>query len=313
MIDTPIFQFKVQLAPEAESTFVCWQADLHEAMASAEGFVSLEIVAISRQENKWRITLRFNTEANCLLWQSSERYLSLLEFLKPLLASGTYIEIEKGASDSKAPFDTKVTEVFITELHPSKEKEFRAWSAKIHGKEAQFPGFCGVFVQAPTLQVGHAKHWITFLQFDSQENLDRWLNSSERQEILQQSNQLVASLENHRVISSYPGWFHAFTTSPQQVPPLWKQGMLVLLVLFPIVMLELKFLNPYTAHLNLSLGMFIGNIISVGLVTWPLMPVAILCMGWWLSPWKSNHPHWITFFGGCLLVMIYALEVWVFW
>lgn len=312
MNDPSILHFKVQLAPKVDASFASWHANLHEALASAEGFVSLEIVALSRLENQWRITLRFNTGEKCHLWQGSESYLSLMKFLEPLLAIGTHIQPEVGTSDLKVPLDLKVTEVFVTELQPGKEKEFRAWSAKIHGKEAQFPGFCGVYVQAPSRATEGAKHWITFLQFDSQENLERWLNSPERQEILQQSS-LFASFENHRVISSYPGWFHPFSSSANQVPPLWKQGMLVLLVLFPIVMLEFKFLAPLTAPLNASLGMFVGNIISVGFVTWPLMPLAIWCMRWWLNSWKSKTPHWITLGGCCLLMLLYALEVWAFW
>lgn len=102
-------------------------------------------------------------------------------------------------------------------------------------------------------------------------------------------------------------------SSPNRVPPLWKQGMLILLVLFPIVMLEFIFLVPKIEFLNPSLAMFIGNVISVGLVTWPLMPLAIWGMEWWLNPWKSKHPHRITFGGCCLLVVLYALEVWIFW
>src|SRR5262249_32985415 len=141
--------------------------------------------------------------------------------------------------------------------------------------------FRGVYVKSPT--PGQGENWITLLRFDSQEHLDRWLTSKERKEVLKEARPLITSLESHRVISPFAGWF-ASTATDGRIPPVWKQTCLVLLVLFPIVMLELKFLLPLTKNLNLSVGTFIGNAISVTLVSWPMMPIAIYFLRWWLSP-----------------------------
>ena len=75
-------------------------------------------------------------------------------------------------------------------------------------------------------------------------------------------------------------------------PNMWKTACLVLLTLFPVVMLELRFLNPHLATLNPAVRTFIGNAISVALTTWPLMPLAIWGFHAWLFP--ENRPRWLV-------------------
>ena len=62
-------------------------------------------------------------------------------------------------------------------------------------------------------------------------------------------------------------------------PPNWKTAMLVLLGLFPVVMLELKFLSPKLSLLGIhaSLATFIGNSISVAVTSFFTMP---WCVRW---------------------------------
>ena len=75
-------------------------------------------------------------------------------------------------------------------------------------------------------------------------------------------------------------------------------------------MLEIRFLSPWTAGLNPSLATFIGNAISVTFVSWPLMPLAIGLLGWWLAP----KPTWrITFLGIGCLCLLYLLEIVLLW
>ena len=83
-------------------------------------------------------------------------------------------------------------------------------------------------VQSP--QKGHGRNWITLLQFDFAEKLNDWLASPERQEVLKEGESLVESMESHRVISPYAGWFSSVYKKDGEIP-LWKQTMVVLLAL----------------------------------------------------------------------------------
>ena len=71
-----------------------------------------------------------------------------------------------------------------------------------------------------------------------------------------------------------------------RVTPEWKTAMLVLLVLYPTVMTLSRFLGPVLDDLGAEpwLSMWLSQIVSVGLMTWFLMPVVT---GWfrrWLDP-----------------------------
>jgi antibiotic biosynthesis monooxygenase (ABM) superfamily enzyme len=84
--------------------------------------------------------------------------------------------------------------------------------------------------------------------------------------------------------------------------------MLVLLVLFPIVMIELRFLGPLTSGLRPALGTFIGNATSVALLTWPLMPLTIRGLNWWLLA-AEERARWINPIGAVLLAVAYIAEI----
>lgn len=292
-VQPSISNLEVEIFPNAKHDFIDWQTDFNAAVVKSPGFVSLEF---SMAPHGWLIAQRFADPEALKKWQTSPEYLELIEKLKPLAAK----QIAREADDKG-----NVTEVIVTEVSPGREAEYRAWSAKIHHVEASFPGFRGVYVQSPE---GKGQHWITLLQFDSMGNLDKWLQSPERQEVLKESFPLISSIETHRVISPYAAWF-ASIAKTGIMPPLWKQTMLVLLVLFPIVMVEMKYLSPLTKSWDVSLGMFLGNAISVALISFPFMPLAIRCLRWWLTTDFAK----VSLAGTLLVLMLYALEIAFFW
>lgn len=85
----------------------------------------------------------------------------------------------------------------------------------------------------------------------------------------------------------------------------------MLLVLFPVVMLEIRFLSPLTAGLPTAVATFIGNAISVSLVSWLLMGLATAALGWWLTP-APNRRRRIEFLGACVMLGLYAAEIALF-
>lgn len=298
----------VQIRDSSKPAFLDWQAKMNTVIAGFPGFVSLEILAdTDLLKNEWVIVQRFSENRNLLKWYESDERRALLEELEKHLVDspGAFIEQDSLSSDIQGG----VTEVFVTQINPEREGAYRAWMSKIHQVEAKFPGFRGCYVQSP--REAHGKNWITLLQFDTPENLDRWLASKERQEIIKESTPLITSLESHRVISPYGGWFSSIAKKGE-LPPVWKQSMIVLLMLFPIVMFEFKFLSPLTASLNISLSTFIGNAISVTLLAWPFVPIAIWLLGWWLAP-EKKYRTFATIFGTILVLGLYLAEIALFW
>lgn len=93
--------------------------------------------------------------------------------------------------------------------------------------------------------------------------------------------------------------------SPLTAEPVWKQSMLILLVLFPAVMLENLYLFPHLAFLNPVLARFLGAIVIVCSISWVLMPSAHFLLGWWLNP-NSPKQEYVGFF---IVLCLYLMEI----
>jgi antibiotic biosynthesis monooxygenase (ABM) superfamily enzyme len=296
---------KMAIKSEARENFANWQSKFHSAIAKQRGFVSLELLSPTPpQQSEWMIIQRFSTPKDTSAWHRSLVRQELMEELSYYAVR----EIRETFS-SLSDISGGVTEVFITQINPENEKIYCDWIAKVHQIEAKFLGFRGVYVQSPAQSGG--VNWITLLQFDTPENLDRWLNSAERKQLLEEAKTLISSLESHRMVSPYAGWFSSIAKEGRPLP-IWKQTMVVLLVLFPIVMLELKYLSPITAGMNSAVATFIGNTISVALISWPMMPIAIFFLRWWLVP-KQEKRLQAALLGTAAVILLYLLEIAIFW
>ena len=200
-----------------------------------------------------------------------------------------------------------VTMVIVTEIKSGKEAAYRAWADRIQKLQATFPGYLGSFVQPPQHQ---ETGWTTVLRFDSAANLEGWLKSdcSIRNGEVQVRIWLRDSMRNGSTRRFQGGWRNPTTGAP---PNMWKTACLVLLTLFPVVMLELRFLNPHLEAFNPAVRTFIGNAISVALTTWPLMPLAIFAFRDWLFP--EGKPSWQAWAMPIALLLCYLVEIAVFW
>jgi hypothetical protein len=308
--DTPTLVTTVRVVEAYTKDFIEWKTQLNVCITSFPGFISLEVLSSTNEAFAlWTIIQRFADQTSLAGWVHSKEHADLLEKLKkslPASVENAVQEIELEGSNS--PGAGGITEVFVTEIHPEKENAYREWIAKMHQVEAKFPGFRGMYIQSPSQS--RTRSWVTLLQFDTPEHLDHWLSSPERKVLLEESKTLIAAIECHRVYSPYASWFAP--TGSNGIPPVWKQTMLILLVLFPIVMLETQFLSIYTQGLNPSLATFISNAISVALISWPCLPLAIFCLNWWLSD-KDQANRQKNILGILLLIGLYLLEIFIFW
>ncbi len=96
-----------------------------------------------------------------------------------------------------------------------------------------------------------------------------------------------------------------------QAPPNWKQSMIVLLTLYPVVMLEQMFLNPLLHSLGMAEAIFIGNLLSVAATGFLLIPLALRAFEWWLLPRPNDSPG-VEAAGIALIVGLYAISIVVF-
>lgn len=284
-----------------------WNGRVADALQASLGFTSREVIPPQSEDIKeWVFITRFDSIEHLRAWRASDARNRLFAEVKPLL-DGQFTELV-GDAAAQYHLESSVTEVILEQVAPGKEAAYQEWSNRIQQAQAASPGYQGGYSQPPKTS---GAGWMTLMRFSSIDDLNRWMNSPVRKTLLEEAKDLVAASYQHRVDTSFPGWF---PTDPKtgQGPPNWKAAMLVLLGLFPIVMLESLFLSPRLASLNSSLGMFIGNTISVALTTWLTMPVFIKALDWWLFP-KPDAPKSVHWKGTLLVFALYALSVAIFW
>jgi antibiotic biosynthesis monooxygenase (ABM) superfamily enzyme len=296
---------RVRQGKDAE--FVEWKARHDTVIGKFPGYVSSDMMPGANGSNEWTIVINFRSADDLMAWQQSKEHGEIVAQGIPLFEGGNFGEVVQGG-EAGVPSSGDVTEVIFSRIKPGMEDTYREWTTRIEAAQARYPGYRGMFLQPPDEKGGM---WTTIIRFKSAPQLEAWMNAPERKRLLQESKAFIEHEQLTRLATSFPGWF---PTDPKtgHGPPKYKAGMLVLLGLFPIVMLEARFLNPRLASLNFSLGMFIGNVLSVAATTYLTMPLFIKALKWWLLP-EPDAPKSVHWKGTFLVCALYALSVAIFW
>ncbi len=295
---------RISLSASACSSFHSSLTKLLLAGSDFSGFVNAELTPVSTsRSSEWIVIHRFRTEEQALAWCNSDARRQILDDELPP---------EKTVKEEVTPHMVGggVAASITSVIHPGKEDEYKKWLHAIQTAESEFPGFEGTYVQIPTK--GTPGLWLTLLKFKTPEHLDNWLNSDRRRELLSQREQLVATEDIKRVTSAFPGWF---PTNPKtsKPPANYKGAMIVLMAIYPIVMVQSKFVGPALApFINVGLSIFIQNAIGVSLLTWVAMPILNKIFYKWMFP-DEKEKAGIEITGAALIAAIYAIELIVLW
>jgi antibiotic biosynthesis monooxygenase (ABM) superfamily enzyme len=297
----------VQVRQGEEGAFTGWLTELNKTIATFPGYVSAVVIPpVPPLQSDWVMVQRFQTIEQLRAWLNSDARRSLLDKSASLLADEGTTNVIQGANTELSPHDM-VTEIITVSVKPGMEEAYRDWVERIRQVEATFPGYQGLQLQSPI--PGVQDDWVSLLRFDTAEHMNAWLESDARRTALQEVEPFIERREQ-QVATAFSGWF-TFGDAPGQVPPTWKQSMIVLLTLYPIVMLEQMFLNPLLGSLDKAEAIFIGNLLSVAATGFVLIPVALRAFEWWLLP-RPDDPPRVEAAGIALVVVLYALSIIVF-
>jgi len=294
--------------PGKHDEFVAWQARYAAVISKYPGFVSSDILPNDEADrDSWTIIVNFETRKQLLEWRNSEERKAVLAEISSILVGGDFadshiLEGERDAGGSSA------TEVIFSKIHHGQEDAYREWVSRIQAAQAKYPGYRGAYVQPPTS--GKSGHWMTIIRYDTPSHLNDWMGSPERAELLEETDAFIESEEILRFTSAFPGWVPVDPATGES-PANWKTAMLVLLGLFPLVVLTVKFVSPLLGDMNGSLATFLGNCITVAATSFITMPLFVRWFRWWLLPQKRRAlTSWL---GSLLICALYAIEVALLW
>jgi uncharacterized protein len=264
-----------------EHDYLSWQEKVTQAARQFPGFAATEIQPPRSQEpNTWTVVFRFATIDQLTGWLRSEARRELAKEGEPFFEGPATEDILAGA----APAGDVVTAVVSHRIRPDRDQEFMRWQDRVEQAEKRFAGFMGseLFKPVPGVQ----ENWVVLFRFDTSEHLRQWIESDVRQKLLEEGKEHFVSYDLRQIGSSFSGWFRFTGQAGGRPPPNWKQALSVVLALYPTVMV-----------LNLTLGrgllaagapgyvsLFIGNVFSVSILTWLLMPLVNRIYAFWLVP-----------------------------
>ena len=181
-------------------------------------------------------------------------------------------------------FEEVVTLVIKHRVKAGFEVPYEAWLRNIVSIAGQQEGHLGVDVMRG--KNAGLDLYTCVLRFCSTEAMQRWLDSPQRQTLVEQATPMLADGDQTEVNPVNEFWFapHAESRPP---PPRWKQALLTLLVIFPHTLLVPLFWKPL---LSLSpffsqyvVATFVITLTIVLSVVYLFMPLATRLFAPWLT------------------------------
>lgn len=276
-----------RIADEGFADFIRWNGRVGARLKSWPGFLGQELAPPKPPaHDEWVAILHFTDAAAARDWLQSDVRASLVEEVRHHFLEPEETHILRGAGVRQ---DTAVSAVISFAVPPELESDFLGWQERVQAVEAGFPGFLRHKIERPV--PGLHDNWIVILSFDSDANLGAWLESPQRQALLEEGARFNADLIVKRAAYGFNFWFPSGAAAPEQGPAfIFKCNLLVLLVLYPVVYLWGYFIGRplIDAHgVPFWLSLFVGNLVSTQLLGWWLVPAAFKVFDWWLSPTAS--------------------------
>src|SRR5882724_6487694 len=210
-----------------------WQSTISAAAAEFPGFITQSVLPPNPPlQADWVIQQRFANVDAASAWLRSERRTRLLDAAQPMLAGHDDVHLVRDSTAGVRP--APVSAVISSRVRPGQEAAFRAWEQRIAKAQARSPGFQGYRFEPPI--PGVQDDWLAILRFDNEHHLQGWLDSPERQALLREAEPFIEEFHARVVRSGFEQWFTGGDGAAAGAP-VWKQNMVVLLMLYPVVFL----------------------------------------------------------------------------
>ena len=255
---------QTSVRPERSEDFARWQGETSNVISSFPGFVEQRLMPPNPPlQVDWVILQRFQAMEDAQRWLGSTERQTRIEGAAPFLIGRDDVHIVRDDEGGRKP--APVSAVISTRVKPGKDAEYRAWERKIAAAQTKAPGLQGYRLEPPV--PGVQEDYVAILRFDTQTNLQAWLDSPVRKKLVEEADPLTEEF-HARVGTGFEQWFRDESKGGGPLS-VWKMDMIVLLLLYPIVFLWGVFAGTPILQNQLNLpwavNLFIGNIFSVAL------------------------------------------------
>jgi antibiotic biosynthesis monooxygenase (ABM) superfamily enzyme len=294
-----------RVKPGREDAVWRWQEAVNRAVSAFPGYLGNDVTAPAGT-GEWSVTYRFDTSAHLVSWLASPEREEVLSRGADLF-DGQASQHVLSRDDGTDP----VTIVVSHRVAPADENDFLDWQKRVTDAERQFAGFRGAELFRPV--PGVQDEWTALYRFDTDEHVNAWLASPERKRLLREGRRFQ-DFRLDRISSPFGSWF----TEPgrdegTRGPAEWKTALSVLVGLYPTVVLLTLAISELWKRAELWASLLVGNILSVMLLTWVVMPVVTRALRFWLVPEGGRDSRRLDAAGAAVSVAFLTLAALVFW
>ncbi len=260
---------------ENEDAFGVWVTRLITAAYRTDGYVSAGVERPDASHpGEWLVVYRFEDASSLDAWLSSATRQELLNEGATLFDGEAREQIVAGV-----PAHDEVRVVSSYRLRDGVQPEHLMFHQRVLDQLQRFPGF----IRREILDAvdGVQSETVVMLTFDSRPHLISWMESPEREAALVELEALTIGELTTNIIGGFAGWFPS--KDDVQSTPKWKQAVVVLLALYPTVIVTTQIGRWFWPDLNTYVAIFIGNVISIAILTWLLMPALTHRLRLWLD------------------------------
>ena len=219
-----------------------WIYDVRSAAEAARGFVALA-ASISREAPlDWAVAVTFESEDSLHQWLDGATWKHLVRaaMARGFLRLSSDLVIIEGAV---IPVGVAIVSSTVSS---GMEADFQAAHIKLTMAASQFPGYEGTAIFPP----GAPGKWMSLIRFRTEPQLSAWLRSPQRNEVLPPVRSSLT--RDFSVIAQTTpfGTTVRNVDGKAKMTPSWKTAMLLLMVLYPLVMLQSRFVAPVIGKLG---------------------------------------------------------------
>ncbi len=288
--------------PEA---FDSWVDDVRSAAEAAPGFVAFAASIRRDAPLDWAVAVTFESEDLLHHWLDGETWKLLVRGA----ASRGFLRLSSDLVIIEGAVMPTGLAIVSSSVSDGMEAEFQAAHVRLTTAASQFAGYEGTSVFPP----GALGKWMSLIRFRTEPQLSAWLQSPQRAEVLPPVRSSLTKDFSVFAQTTPFGTTVRNVDGKTEMTPSWKSAMLLLMVLYPLVMLQSRFVAPVIAKMGAEpwLSVWLIQIFSVGLMNWWLMPTVASWCRRWLDP-VDGASRRISLRGAAVAVIVYAASLTAF-